>query len=205
MKRYNLAYIPELIDTKLMLYFKNNLNLSSEDIENLSIGVTVIIFNIFEAFLVLICSVFLGIIKETIIFYIMFIMLRIFAAGVHCKTGHACIITTFILFIGASLLAKYYPLAISKVFIIVVASIGLLFKYAPADTENRPILGHDHRRKLKIKTVLSASLILFISLLSNDPLIFNCAMYALIIEVISVLPFTYKLLGVNYNNYRLYE
>ena len=63
MKKWNFAYIPEISNEKLMNYFENNLNLNSDQIEALSIGVTVILFNAFEMFLVLFLSYFLGVLK----------------------------------------------------------------------------------------------------------------------------------------------
>ena len=118
MKKWNFAYIPEISNEKLMNYFENNLNLNSDQIEALSIGVTVILFNAFEMFLVLFLSYFLGVLKESILFCIMFIPLRMFAAGIHCKSGHACIITTLIFYLGSSLLSKYCPLQNTLMFFI---------------------------------------------------------------------------------------
>ena len=205
MKKCNFAYIPENMSTKIINYFKINLNLSNEDIEKLSIGVTIILFNIFEAALVFISAFLLGIIKETILFSIIFIPLRMLAAGVHCKTGSACIITTLSFYIGSTLLSKYYPVINSYAFIIGIICTIALFKYAPADTQNRPILGQEQRKKLKIKTMLIASLILLINLLISNNILFNCSMYALLLETLSVLPLTYKAFGVKYNNYKSYE
>lgn len=205
MKKWNFAYIPEISNEKLMNYFENNLNLNSDQIEALSIGVTVILFNVFEMFLVLFLSYFLGVLKESILFCIMFIPLRMFAAGIHCKSGHACIITTLIFYLGSSLLSKYCPLQNTLIFFISTVCIILLLKYAPADTENRPILGKECRNKLKIKTISVAILILFINITLGNNTTLNCSMYALIIEAISVMPLTYKLFGASYNNYKLYE
>ena len=205
MKKFSLAYIPETMEIKLMNYLKKNINLDSREFEKLSIGLTLILFNVFEIFLVVLLAFLLGILKESLVFTLTFMIIRTFAAGVHCKTGHQCIITTLTFYLGSALLSKYYPINSQYAFIVGLAGSILLYKYAPADTENHPILGKEYRKKLKMKTMLSVALILVINLIINSTLLFNCAMYAIILESISVLPITYKIFNVNYNNYKLYE
>ena len=205
MKKCSFADIPESASDRLMGYFTNNLNLNTEDIEKLSIGLTVILLNIFEMTLVFILSFFLGVIKETLIFSIMFTLLRTLGSGVHCKTSSQCITVTLTFYIGAALLSKYFPVNTVPALCISLICTAFLYKYAPADTENRPILGERHRKKLKIEITIMALLIILANLIIADNALFNPSMYAMVIETIIVLPCTYKLMNVNYNNYKLYE
>ena len=205
MKKYSIDYVSEVIGIKLTNYFSNCLNLSSDDREKLLIGATVILFNMLEVCIVFTLAFLLGILKETMLFTIMFVPLRMLAAGVHCKTGSTCLLITVIFYIGSSLLCKYCPIRISYAIILGIMCIIAFLKYAPADTENRPILGEKHRRMIKIKTISIAVLILVINILIKNATLFNCAMYALIIETVSILPLTYKIFNYTYNNYKFYE
>ena len=69
---------------------------------------------------------------------------RTFSGGFHLKTHLGCIITTCAFYCGTALLAKYIVLSnIAKYIIITLLGIFGIFMiklYAPADTENVPIL-----------------------------------------------------------------
>lgn len=205
MKKYCFSDIPEFASDKLINYLINSLDLNTEDIEKMSLGITVMLINIFETTLVFTLAFFLGTIKETLIFFITFAILRALAAGVHCKTSRECLFVTFLFYIGSSLLSKYCPINASLASCIGTICIAVLFKYAPADTENRPILGIHRRKRLRIQTTIFAFTALSVNIFIADITILNLIMYALLIESISTLPITYKLFKVNYNNYKLYE
>lgn len=190
---------------KILNYFKNHLNLSPLEVEKLYLGIMIIGLNISEMMIVFIIAFFMGIIKEVVLFSIMFIVLRLTAAGLHCKSSLGCIILTSIIYIGSSYISINYPLNMYLTFTISIISILFLYKYSPADTENRPILGSDHRKKLKILTTTIASILIFINLLLLNKILFNVTMFALLIETISVSPFSYKLMKTSYNNYEKYE
>lgn len=206
MKYINLNFdVNKFLCEKILNYFKNNLNLNSLEIEKLYLGIMIIGLNISEMIIVFIISFFMGIIKCTILFSIMFVILRLTAAGVHCKTSLSCIMLTSIIYIGSSYISINYPLNMYLTFAISIISTLLLYKYAPADTANRPILGLDHRKKLKIKTTIIASILILINLLILNNIIFNLTMFALLFEAVSVLPCSYKLMKTSYNNYENYE
>ncbi|MBE6072354.1 MAG: hypothetical protein E7208_10385 [Clostridium butyricum] len=195
----------EFICKKILNYFKNYFNLKPLEVEKLYLGIMVVALNISEMMIVLIISFFLGIIKELIVFSIMFVALRLMSAGIHCKSALGCIVTTSITYIGSVYISIKYPLNTSIAFIVSIICTVLLYKYAPADTENRPILGAENRKKLKIKTTIIASSLILINLLLLNKILFNLTMFALLLEMFSVLPWTYKLMKSSYKNYKKYE
>jgi len=190
---------------KTLNYFRDHLNLDQLEVEKLYLGIMVIGISISELIIVFIIAFFIGIIKGVILFTIMFAILRLTAAGVHCKSSLACIIFTSIIYIGSSYISIKCPLNMHLTFIISIISTLLLYKYSPADTENRPILGEEHRKKLKIQTTIIASILILINLLLLNKIVFNLTMFALLLEALSILPLSYKLMKTNYNNYEKYE
>jgi accessory gene regulator B len=172
----------EFICIKIFNYLKKQSKLDSLELEKLYLGISVIAFNIFELLLVFIAAFFIGIIKEVLLFSIMFTPLRFTAAGVHCKSNLACIIITLTSYIGASYISVKYPLSIFFACIISVICTVILYKYSPADTESRPILGTEHRKKLKIQTTIIASILILINLLLLNKNIFSLTMFTLILE-----------------------
>lgn len=205
MNPLNITYSPKSLYRHFLEYIKINLNLTDRDMAKLTIGIALFSFNVFELILVIAFAVFLGVIKETMLFSIMFAPLRMLAAGVHCRTRRACIATTLLFYVGSSFISAYYPISYSYCFVVEFICLMVLAKYAPADTESRPIIGKNRRMKIKIKTVSVALLIVFLTAFSHDMTIINCGMFALIIESISILPSTYKLFSYKYNNYITYE
>ncbi|MBW9145200.1 accessory gene regulator B family protein [Clostridium sp. CM027] len=195
----------EFITTKLLNYFKNNLNLKSSEIEKLYLGIIIILINIGKLLIIAIVAFFIGMIKEVLILFIMFAALRLTAAGIHLKSSLGCTSVSLITFIGSAYITVNYPLSISLTCIVSIICTVLLYKYSPADTENRPILKKEHRKKLKIKATVTALVFIFINLLLLNKALFNLTMFALLLQSLSILPCTYKLLKSNYNNYEKYE
>ena len=77
--------------------------------------------------------------------------------------------------------------------------------FAPADTEKRPLKNKRKRRIYKILSIMMAIIYMILSIIIKDNTISNYFIFALIIQIIIILPITYKIFGVSYNNYKKYE
>ena len=112
---------------------------------------------------------------------------------------------TFLMFVAIPYMVQDFHLRV-VFFLTIFAIIALgLYKYAPADTESKPILGEKNRLKLKKQSILSAIIIPIVALI-----FFNESLYGLIAlgasyALIATLPITYKLLKRRMNNYEKYE
>ncbi|MCB2362301.1 accessory gene regulator B family protein [Clostridium estertheticum] len=162
-------------------------------------------FYIGNLLIIAIIAFFIGMIKEVLILFVMFGALRLTAAGIHLKSDLGCTVVSLIAFIGGAYITVKYPLSISLTCIISIICTVLLYKYSPADTENRPILKKEHRKKLKIKATVTALVFISINLLLLNKVLFNLTMFALLLQSLSISPWTYKLLKSSYNNYEKYE
>lgn len=193
------------IAEKVTEYFSENLDLEENDLLKLYLGVMVILLNTFKILLVCFVATFFGICKEVLLLMVIFGSVRVSAAGIHLKTNISCTIACLIAYLGCTYTALKFTVSIEVAFFMSIFSLVLLYRYSPADTKNRPILGGERRQKLKLKTTKTAIYIIFINLLIGNKLIFNLTMYAFFIQVICILPITYKLLNESYNNYIEYE
>ena len=81
----------------------------------------------------------------------------------------------------------------------------LMLKYAPADTEKRPLINKNKRIIYKVLTLVITFIYLVISLILKNQIIINALYLSTILETIQILPITYKLYGVRYNNYKNYK
>ena len=89
--------------------------------------------------------------------------------------------------------------------IIFLVTICVYFRYAPADTEEKPYLDSLIRKQLKIKSMVMAIIYFFVSISIKDMFFSNMFIHVLWIEGIVILPITYKLLKRRYNNYEYYS
>ena len=80
-----------------------------------------------------------------------------------------------------------------------------MLKYAPADTEKRPLINKNKRTLYKVLTLLITFIYLILSLILKNQIIINTLYLSIILETIQILPITYKLYGVRYNNYKNYR
>ncbi len=144
----------------------------------------------------------------TLILFFLLAPYRSFTGGFHLKTHLGCMFTTCILYLVPILLAKFinipqnYIMYIS-VILIGILSIILITKYAPADTENIPILSKKERKSKKIKAYIALVILLLISVLIPDKIISWMLIYGIFLQNLTILPISYKLTK-NKHGYEVY-
>mgnify|MGYP002416640045 FL=1 len=87
-------------------------------------------------------------------------------------------------------------------FIPLVVMIGIL---APADTQKRPLINKKKRTIYKVLSIIISIIYMTLSIVIKNNTLSNCFIFALFIQIIIMLPITYKIFGVSYNNYKNYE
>ena len=95
------------------------------------------------------------------------------------------------------------PLIIKVIlFIPLTVLIGI---FAPADTEKRPLINKKKRKIYKILSIIISIIYMTIAIVIKNNILSNCFIFAIVIQIIIMLPITYKIFGVSYNNYKAYE
>ena len=141
--------------------------------------------------------------KLTLLALVFIMPYKTFSGGVHLKTHIGCIIATSILYIGTALLSKYIvfnPIYIKYIVIAVIWSFSMIMikLYAPADTENVPILrkkDRDLKRKLSYITMTAT---LIIALMVKNQIISNLLIFGTLLQTISITRFIYKITNNKY-------
>ena len=154
---------------------------------------------------ILLISAVLGLFKEAIMFLLLFNILRAVAFGLHASKSLYCWISSSISFLLIPYLSKTieFPL----VFYIIASAISLIsfILYAPADTVKRPLINKKKRHIYKVLAIIFASIFIVLIFTTNNLLIKNLLTFALILETILILPITYKIFKLPYNNYKNYQ
>ena len=88
--------------------------------------------------------------------------------------------------------------------IIGIYGIIAMYLFSPADTHKRPIVNKKRREIYKFLSVIITIIFIIGSILFKDSYICNCLLFAVITQTIIILPITYKIFNMPYNNYKNY-
>lgn len=193
------------MDHSMSIIISNNPNLTDREKAKLKYGLEGLYLTITKLFVIFIFAFILKIIKETILLLLIFNGIRFTAFGVHAKRSIDCFISSTLFFVGFPLLCIHLTIPIFVKLIISIPIILLIGIYAPADTQKRPLKIKKRRTIYKISSIIIAIIYIILSILIKDNTLSNCFIFALVIQVIVILPITYKIFGVEYNNYKRYE
>lgn len=196
----------KLIINKCMeLVTTYNKDLSQRDIDKIKYGLEGLYLTITKLIFIIIVSIILGIWKETLLLILIFNGIRLTAFGVHAKRSIDCLISSTLFFILFPILCikLTIPLIVKEIlFIPLTVLIGI---FAPADTEKRPLINKKKRKIYKILSIIISIIYMTIAIVIKDNTLSNCFIFAIVIQIIIMLPITYKIFGVSYNNYKNYE
>ena len=110
-----------------------------------------IIGEIPKIFIMLGIAYALGVLKLALETFLIILPYRTFSGGFHLKTHIGCIVCTSLMYIGPAYLAQYIEITgivkIASIIMIWIFGIIMLTLYAPADTENVPILRKSERKQ----------------------------------------------------------
>lgn len=187
---------------------KENSEIDDERAEVINYGIHLIVGEIPKFFIIMGIAYLLGVLDLTILAYFLMLPFRGASGGFHLKTHIGCIVGTVIFFSGTGLLGKYLILAPTVKYIVtfLVWVFGMIMVklYAPADTENVPIISKKDRRNKQILSYIALTLSIIASLFIKDVVISNIIVYGMFLQSISITRFAYKLTNNKYG-YEIYN
>ncbi len=197
---------------KICMFLTNRIRKEIPDIDDekaevINYGLQNIIGEIPKTFLVLIIAYFLGIWKETLITFLLLIPYKNASGGFHLKTHLGCIVGTTIFYCGIPVLSKWVILSeIAKYTIIAIVWIfGMIMikLYAPADTENVPILAKKDRKRQQIMAYITFTIGLLIAGVVNYNMISNIIIFGYFLQTLMITKLAYRLTNNKYG-YEVY-
>ena len=193
------------IENSMSIIVNNNPNLTDREKAKLKYGLEGFYLTVTKLFVIFIFAFIFKIVRETALLILIFNGIRFTAFGVHAKRSIDCFISSTLFFVGFPLLCIYLYIPITVKYIISIPIVLLIGIYAPADTQKRPLKVKKKRKIYKIASIIISIIYMTLSIIIKDNLLSNCFIFALIIQIIVILPITYKIFGVEYNNYKKYE
>lgn len=179
-------------------------DMTEEKAEIILYGLQLIIGEIPKMILLFGLSFLLGIGWYMVFAYIAIIPYRTVSGGFHLHTHLGCIISTIVFFYGDIIISKYLILnEIQKYMLVALCLVfGLLMisMYAPADTEEVPIISKKERKTKKILSYIILIITLGISLFIQNQVLSNILIIGTILQSISISRVAYKLTKNKYGH-----
>lgn len=175
--------------------------------DEINYGLQLLIGEVPKFFITLILAILFHMVGLTLISFLIILPYRTFSGGFHLHTHLGCIIVTNLLYIGTPYLAsiieisdvvRYVAIAFTFIF-----SFWMINKYAPADTENVPILQKKERRKRKIWSFVIAEIELIIAIFIPYKVISNLIILGILFQTCTLTKLAYKITKNKYG-YEVY-
>lgn len=183
------AYLTNKIRTKMP-------EIDDEQAEVIFYGVQLIVGEIPKIFLLFALGILLGLWWQTLLAFCLILPYKTCSGGFHLKTHLGCFLCTNIVYCGNAFLSTMYnfPNEISKyITIAVIWMLGIIMVsiYAPADTENLPILTKKERTTKKILSYIFLSINMIIAIFVPNKIISNLMIFGSFIQTISITKIAY--------------
>lgn len=178
--------------------------IDDERAEIIMYGLQILIGELPKGVIILAIAYFLGIFKLTLLSVLIIAPYRCVSGGVHMKTHIGCIIYTLILYSGSALLGKYFILEgnvkIISAIIIWTFCMIMIKIYAPADTENFPILRKKERLQKQIFSYIILTLEFLIAIIISNTTISGIIIFGDLIQTLTITRFAYNITKNKYGH-----
>ena len=197
---------------KICLFLTNKIQKKMPEIDDertqvINYGLQILIGEIPKIFIVLLIAWILGIFKLTLITFILIMPYRSVSGGFHLHTHIGCIIATTLTYCGTAFVSQYIVLNDIVKYILIlliwIFSMAMIKLYAPADTEEVPILEIKVRRKKQLASYIIATISLIAAIFIRDNVISNILIIGTLLQTLSITKVMYKLTNNKYG-YEVY-
>lgn len=182
--------------------------IDDERAEIIDYGIHLVIGEIPKIFIMMGIAYLLGILKLTLFTYLLIMPYRGSSGGFHLKTHIGCIIGSTVFYSGIVMLSKYLILdgILKYIIILGIWIFGMIMVtiYAPADTENQPIISKKERKRKKILSYITLTISIIIAVFIKEAIISNILTYGMLFQSISITKLAYKITNNKYG-YEVYN
>lgn len=147
----------------------------------------------------------LNVFVEMIFMLFIFNILRKYAFGLHATKSWICLISSGSVFLIFPYISKLIEIPIIVKALLGIIAVVCIYCYAPADTSKRPLIYADRRRKYKHIATVCCVILMGICLVIPNNLYSNLILFGVYAEVVIILPITYRIFHLSYNNYKNYK
>ena len=174
-----------------------------ERAEVIQFGLEILIGEIPKTFVFLVIAWILGIFKYSVISLVIMLPYRIFSGGVHLKTHIGCMIGTTVFYCGNAYISKIinFPNFASKLIfsiLVLIFAFVMITLYAPADTENVPILRKKDRKVKKICSYIVVIAMTIIAFYIKNQIVSNMIIIGILLQSVLISRIAYSIFKVKF-------
>lgn len=181
--------------------------IDDERAEVINYGLQNLVGEIPKIFLLFIIAFILGMLKEVLFMFIILIPYRGASGGFHLKTHLGCILGTTVFYCGTVFLSQHIVLEDITKYILIgfiwVFGMIMIKLYAPADTENVPILSKKDRKKKQIVAYITYSIALIVAVFVENNVLSNILIFGNFLQTLTITKLAYRLTNNKYG-YEVY-
>ena len=194
----------KFLDSSMELITRNK-QYSQDEIDIMRYGLETIYLTITKLIIIFLTAYLLGIFKEMLLLLVSYNIIRSQAFGIHASKSIYCLISSLIMFIGGALISKYFVIPFNIMIILAVVCNICLWFFAPADTHKRPLVNERKRKRFKLISFALGIIYTVLIVIFRNYSIVNYLLFGMIEAVIMILPITYRVFNLPYNNYKNYN
>lgn len=188
---------------------KNMPEVDDERAEVIKYGLQLLVGEVPKIFIMMGIAWALGILKLTLICFCMMLPYRMYSGGFHLKTHLGCIIGTSIMYTGNAFVSQLFVIPVMwKIVvsvILLVFAIIMIYLYAPADTEDVPVIAKRERKKRKVISYVVVSVMLVCGCVVQNAVISNMLIVGVLLQSCSISRLAYRVTGNRFGYEVYYE
>lgn len=183
---------------------KENPEIDDERAEIIKYGLQLMVGEVPKFFIMAAIAWALGIFKWTLVCFALVLPYRMYSGGFHLKTHIGCIIGTSLMYTGNAFLSKHFELTLLYRIIFAVFvwtfAIVMIYKYAPADTEDVPVVSKKERRKRKNISYIILTVMIISGVLVSNSIVSNILLVGALLQTLSITRVAYRLTNNKYGH-----
>lgn len=188
---------------------KNMPEVDDERAEVIKYGLQLLVGEVPKIFIMMGIAWALGILKLTLICFCMMLPYRMYSGGFHLKTHLGCIIGTSIMYTGNAFVSQLFVIPVMwKIVVSVILwsfAIIMIYLYAPADTEDVPVIANRERKKRKVISYVVVSVMLVCGCVVQNAVISNMLIVGVLLQSCSISRLAYRVTGNRFGYEVYYE
>ena len=188
---------------------KNMPEVDDERAEVIKYGLQLLVGEVPKIFIMMGIAWALGILKLTLICFCMMLPYRMYSGGFHLKTHLGCIIGNSIMYTGNAFVSQLFVIPVMwKIVVSVILwvfAIIMIYLYAPADTEDVPVIAKRERKKRKVISYVVVSVMLVCGCVVQNAVISNMLIVGVLLQSCSISRLAYRVTGNRFGYEVYYE
>ena len=181
---------------------KDNPEINDERAEVIKYGLQIMVGEVPKIFIMALIAWVLGILKWTLVCFALMLPYRMYSGGFHLKTHIGCIIGTSLMYTGNAFISQQFEMGL--VFKMVYAlfvwifAMSMIYLYAPADTEDVPVISKKERKKRKYFSYVIVSVMIVLGVIITETIISNMILLGVLLQTFSITRLAYTITDNKY-------